>query len=64
VIGRLEVRTGRGSVNRSKSKQYKWIGRLEVRTGRVVRPADTVPEQARIKTSRAMKKQRLGKNNT
>jgi hypothetical protein len=33
-IGRLEVRTGRGSVNRSESKQYQGIGRLEVRTGR------------------------------
>jgi hypothetical protein len=60
VIGRLEVRTGRGSVNRSESKEYQVIGRLEVRSDSVVRQADTASGQARVKIRRARKKQRLG----
>jgi hypothetical protein len=48
-------------VNRSESKQYQGIDRLEVRTGRVVRQEDSASGQARVKTRRARKKQRLGK---
>jgi hypothetical protein len=48
-------------VNSSESKQYKGIGRLKVRTGRVVRQVDMATGQARFKTRKARKKQRMGR---
>ena len=48
-------------MNWSESKQYEGISRIKLRTGKVVRQADTASGQARVKTRRARKKQRLGK---